>query len=1333
MGVEKETMALINYYARNGLYRHVQTVCTDAITRRGEDPIFRFWRGFSLDMEGSPTEALQNYRMAEGKREIHYALLAAMLHAHRRSKLIDSEAVDELEAKLMVDEKTATEQAIVQTACFFWHLGDHAKAREYVQKVATYSDEYITAATLRGWIDLTSDRTALQEKSIGYFNSVLGEADGDSDAAAGAGVKRDIEALMGKVAYLETQAQARNYPQALEYLNRAIVQHASFTPALIVKAKILIKAGDWEQAAEITQRVLSKSRGNLEALMLTTLYLLVRECRPAVAASNITELIKAVELQEPKNPKLCHTIARTIARLAGSTPQVVKLTSGLAELAHKLDPSRGEYLTELGYQLSLLGDYAQALTWYKKASSVDEGNVQALIGLSKCHLMMGKLEDAEQQLEFLHEVQASVGRNPEITFLGGLLLWRKTNDQRGSLERYDQAVQQLIELTKDLSTGFEYYATFNPHLLLEIIKEYLQHCPTEPADASTSPPSAITDKAMKPLELLVRNVPGSIEGQLLFARTKFISGDLDTAQHTITNCIRLDPTFAEAHLLAAQIAFHLENYMGATQSLEQALSLDFEVRDWPQYNLLKARVYSATGDFDEALIVLEHALQLAKAATRGSGKRREQINPQDYVSIYLELSQVHLKLKNVAAAQKVVQEAMQEFRKTKEEGRITIATAMITAKRDVDAALGILRTVPPESQYFLKAKAQMAHIYLHQRNNKRAFAKCYEELVEARPSVPSYMFLGEAYMNIQEPDKAIEAFEKALQMDPNDSELASKIGKAFITIHDYAKAIQYYTNAVQNDPSKTFLRHDLANLYWRLGTYDKAEQTLKEPLRDKKSQPEDVAGTMDKVKTMLLLAKIHKSANDVKSAIDDLIQARVFQNTVLNKIRGEAADVVYQQRNVAANICFELGEYYNEQGMYDKAMTFYNEALKQDETHDKSMLALAKLYLRKGELDGCEHQCNALLRVDASNEEATMMLADLMFRKNKYDDATYHFQQLLEKKPNNYEALVQFVQLLRRAGRLYECPKFFKLAEKAHHRARLDPGLCYAKGLYQRYSNNPRESLKEFNLGRHPRDPVWSEKCIVAMIEIYLNPEGENMWDDAESETKADVTENIKNAEKLLREVTDKNRRALLEAYSLIASRKKENMERALTKFYDIMSSDRSTPAAATAANGAEKVNVPCLVGMATAMQMMKQTPKARNHLKRVAKAPYSQEEADDFERGWLLLADIYISGGKYDLAQDLLKKALQANKSCGRAWEFMGLIYEKEQSYQDASDCYENAWRLVNESDPGIGYKLAFNYLKAKRFVNCIDVCQKVLQNHPNYPKIKKDILEKARASLRP
>lgn len=54
------------------------------------------------------------------------------------------------------------------------------------------------------------------------------------------------------------------------------------------------------------------------------------------------------------------------------------------------------------------------------------------------------------------------------------------------------------------------------------------------------------------------------------------------------------------------------------------------------------------------------------------------------------------------------------------------------------------------NRYYLKAKSELAHIYLHYRNDKRGFTKCYEQLVENHPSANSYVILGDAYMNIQE-------------------------------------------------------------------------------------------------------------------------------------------------------------------------------------------------------------------------------------------------------------------------------------------------------------------------------------------------------------------------------------------------------------------------------------------------------------------------------------------------------------------------------------------------------------------------------------------------------
>ena len=81
---------------------------------------------------------------------------------------------------------------------------------------------------------------------------------------------------------------------------------------------------------------------------------------------------------------------------------------------------------------------------------------------------------------------------------------------------------------------------------------------------------------------------------------------------------------------------------------------------------------------------------------------------------------------------------------------------------------------------------------------------------------------------------------------------------------------------------------------------------------------------------------------------------------------------------------------------------------------------------------------------------------------------------------------------------------------------------------------------------------------------------------------------------------------------------------------------------------------------------------------------------------------------------------------------EHLGAIMEREQAYQDAAEHYHRAWHTDDCVDAHIGFKLAFNYLKAKRYVEAIDVCRAVLDKYPDYPKIRREILEKAQAAVR-
>lgn len=78
-------------------------------------------------------------------------------------------------------------------------------------------------------------------------------------------------------------------------------------------------------------------------------------------------------------------------------------------------------------------------------------------------------------------------------------------------------------------------------------------------------------------------------------------------------------------------------------------------------------------------------------------------------------------------------------------------------------------------------------------------------------------------------------------------------------------------------------------------------------------------------------------------------------------------------------------------------------------------------------------------------------------------------------------------------------------------------------------------------------------------------------------------------------------------------------------------------------------------------------------------KTAYNPSDAECFERTWLLLANIHIGAGKYDLAEECCSRCLKFNKSCGGAWELKGVILEKEASYQTAAECYQKSWELCS------------------------------------------------------
>ncbi|XP_054549191.1 tetratricopeptide repeat protein 21A isoform X2 [Talpa occidentalis] len=1245
---DSSLMAGIIYYSHEKYFRHVQQAATVGLEKFSNDPVLHFFKAYGVLREEHIQDAISNLESIRNHPEVTLCSIMALIYAHRCCETIDQEAIQELESSLKEIRKTASGSALYYAGLFLWLMGRHDKAKEYIDRMLKVSSNFREGYVLRGWVDLTSDKPHTVKKAIKYLEQGIQD-------------NKDVLGLMGKATYFMMQ---QNYTGALEVVNQITLASGSFLPALVLKMRLFLARQDWEQTVETAHRILEKDESNIDACQILAVHELAREGNRTTAADHIRNLIKALEKREPQNPSLHLKKILVVSKLCGRHQAMLRQVCTFIEHTFMATPSYGSIATELGYLFILQDQVKEASQWYSEAMKLDENSLAALTGMIWCQILDGHLEEAEHQLEFLKEVQQSLGKSEVLVFLQALLASRKHMGEQEATGLLKEAVELHFSSMQGLPLSSEYLEKLDPLFLVCIAREYLFFCPKQPRL-----PGQIVSPLLKQVAVILNPVikaaPALIDPLYVMAQVKYLSGELENAQSTLQRCLELDPTFVDAHLLMSQIYLAQGNFTMCSHSLELGVSHNFQVRDHPLYHFIKARALNKSGDYPEAIKTLKMIGKLPTLKTEGKKFRGPSVQPHERVSILLELADALRMNGELHEATKVMQDAINEFSGTPEEIRITIANVdLALSKGNVDMALSMLRNITPKQPYYTEAKEKMASIYLQTRKDVRLYIGCYRELCEQLPGPHTSLLLGDAFMYIQEPEKALEVYDEAYRKNPHDASLVSRIGQAYVKTHQYTKAINYY-EAAQKISGQDFLCCDLAELLLKLKKFNKAEKVLKQALEH--DSVKDIPSMMNDVKCLLLLAKV------------------------------------------------------------------YNNHKKEDvmETLNKIVLELARLSLLQGHLDLCEEHCAILLQTDKNHETASVMMADLLFRKQKYEAAINLYHQVLEKAPDNFSVLDKLIDLLRRSGKLEDAPPFFELAKKMSSRVPLEPGFNYCRGIYCWHIGQPNEALKFLNKAR--KDSTWGQRATYYMVQICLNPDNEIVGGEAftnlvaESNTtdrKELEQHGVRTAEKLLREfyphsAWGQTQLRLLQSLCLLATKEKTNMEAALGTFIEMAQAERDS--------------VPALLAMAQAYTLLKQVPKARTQLKRLAKAPWVLTEAEDLEKGWLLLADIYCQGGKFDLSSELLRRCVQYNKSCCKAYEYMGFIMEKEQSYKDAATNYELAWKYSHHANPAIGFRLAFNYLKDKRFVEAIEVCHNVLREHPNYPKIREEILEKAQGSLRP
>lgn len=129
---------------------------------------------------------------------------------------------------------------------------------------------------------------------------------------------------------------------------------------------------------------------------------------------------------------------------------------------------------------------------------------------------------------------------------------QKNSPAETVINKFQDAITVHFTALKGIPVGFTYFTNLNPELLLRMITDLLEYAPQHPS-SEAGPPNKILKICSSCLESVVRVAPGLLEACYLLGKIKYLLGDNSSAQTNLKMCIDQDSSYANAHILMAQV------------------------------------------------------------------------------------------------------------------------------------------------------------------------------------------------------------------------------------------------------------------------------------------------------------------------------------------------------------------------------------------------------------------------------------------------------------------------------------------------------------------------------------------------------------------------------------------------------------------------------------------------------------------------------------------------------------------------------------------------------------------------------------------------------------
>ena len=192
--------------------------------------------------------------------------------------------------------------------------------------------------------------------------------------------------------------------------------------------------------------------------------------------------------------------------------------------------------------------------------------------------------------------------------------------------------------------------------------------------------------------------------------------------------------------------------------------------------------------------------------------------------------------------------------------------------------------------------------------------------------VRDYTDYGQALQNAGLPEEAIAAYEKAIELNPNNADLIRFMGDSYADAENFVKAAEYYQRLVDTGNNKSNDLFTLSNYYLGIATAEGLDDAVKADALNKSQKYADevdklVPGNVQIVNQKAKIAKVREGENNNGAALD-------AYNELLNILDAKPDKSGYERYyKYAYNY---LATYYFTKGDKATAKTYYQKWLEYD-------------------------------------------------------------------------------------------------------------------------------------------------------------------------------------------------------------------------------------------------------------------------------------------------------------------------------------------------------------------------------------------------------------------